>query len=961
MHKLSILLGFAGVLKVTDASNYGLSRHDEKKGRVHATSNVLDRGLRRPKLSMRVEATAVLDWALQPRKHSATTDPRYPTTAVSGIENAHPPLPAEERDTLRALYHSLRGPEWHIKDGWMGASDPCGSGDTIPDQWYGVECTAFEKSSLENSSLHVTGLELPHNHLVGKLPPLGSLQHLLHLDFSNPSSLEVLSGYGNVVGGTLDSLCGLGNLNTVLLAYNNITGSIPGCIQSLVNASVLELNFNYVEGTTPDGLCQLLNLEELHLRSNHLQGTVPACFGNALKELRVLDYSNLNADDSVGKQLLSGTLPASLCELEHLEKLQLQATQGLNGTIPDCLGTKQPHLHELSMEINQFYGSLPASLCQASALVYLIMFENALTGTVPSCLGSLDQLTDIELSINQFNGSIPEELCEASALEYLILEDIALTGTLPSCLGSLDQLTWLVLDSNQITGSMPEELCQASALKHLILSENFLTGTIPSCFGRLSELTVLDLSINPFHGPVPFELCQASALEDLFLVDDALTGTIPNCLATSFPLLEAMLLHNNDFSGAVPSEWALPSLISIMLSNNRKLSGSLPSSLFLQEFEPSATTNISTNSPNINLRSVVIEGTSVEGTLPAALCSASKMETLALSGNEITGSLPGCIVSLQKLQTLRISSNHLTGTLPRAINNLTSLSVLDLSANQIEGRLPAELGDISSKLGTMQLQLNRLSCDLSSSVLDWQASSANVSFNLLDGNLFGCGAKTSGAFFTLSIQGAAGLRNANEQAFDAYSCGNSNYVLPVVTIAALAVPIIVGLIFMFCRGWLALQWRVTLDCMRITSTPSNELDHADRQIRVLALGVMAAASVASSVTLSLSLHVAKSAFECEFMAAPTLANKRESNIRMLSIGVGAAGCMGLVLGLTPWWHCLVNKCRSCTTDDTDAFAENEPLSSLEEDTVGWSFNAERIAEAALQKPVETYVKRVSGC
>ena len=161
------------------------------------------------------------------------------------------------------------------------------------------------------------------------------------------------------MSGTLETLCGLGNLSTVVLTGNNITGSIPDCIQSLANATVLELDHNSIQGTTPDNICRLHNLEELHLRGNRLQGTVPECIGEELTALRVLDYSNFNADVSIGKQLLSGTLPASLCDLEHLETMQFQATQGLDGTLPDCLGAKQPQLKILAVETNQLYGSIP--------------------------------------------------------------------------------------------------------------------------------------------------------------------------------------------------------------------------------------------------------------------------------------------------------------------------------------------------------------------------------------------------------------------------------------------------------------------------------------------------------------------------------------------------------------------------------------------------------------------------
>ena len=1057
--KLALLLGIAAVVTATKAWNDSVSWYTAKKMRAHEVPERLHRRLHHLKQTPQAQSSTVLERAMQPTsKYSDTTVPRCLTAPASSSGIVPSSLPGKEHETLVALYHSLSGPQWRIKDNWMSSANPCGNG-TINNTWYGVECAIFANGASGNSSSHVTGLALPQNNLIGNLPPLRSLQHLLHLDFSNPDSYDV-SDFQNSVGGSLDALCDLGNLSTVLLAGNNLTGSIPNCIQSLANTTVLDLDYNAIQGTTPDELCRLRNLAELHLRGNRLQGTVPMCFGEKMAALRVLDYSNYNSDGSFGKQSLSGTLPISLCDLEHLESLLFQSTQGLNGTLPDCLGAKQPQLQtfsvdanqfhgliseelcdasaleyltfrdnaltgtvpsclgslsqltDLKLDRNQFHGPIPEELCQLSALKYLYLYENALTGTLPSCMGSLGQLIDFELAsnqfhgplpqelcqasalvflnlnfnalsgtvpsclgslsqligfglqANQFHGTVPEELCQASALEYLTIGENALTGTVSSCLGSLSQLAWLDLRTCQFHGPVPDELCHASTLKYLHLNENALTGTIPGCLGSLSQLTVLNLSTSQFHGPIPDELCQASALEFLFLFNNALTGTIPSCLAVSFPFVMSMLVHENNLAGALPSEWALPSLVNIILSNNPKLSGSLPPSLFLQQAASNATDS---SSSNVVLRTVVIEGTSIGGTLPRQMCAAPQLVTLAFSGNDLTGSLPYCISSLQNLQTLHASNNHLTGTLPEAINNMTSLTVLDLSFNKIRGRVPAGLGDISPNLDMMHLQLNQLSCNLPGSVLDWQASSAKVSFNLLDGNLFGCGASTFSGFITLSIQGASGLRNANEEAFDAYNCGNSVYVLPLMTIAFLALPVVVWLILHCFRGRLALQWRVALEWMVNPSTLVNELDHADRQIRDLALGTLAAITVAGSVALVLSLRVAESTYECEYMAAPTFANKRGSDIYTLSIGIGAAGCVGLVLGLAPWWCYLVMKFSSSahyyggnavqeplySLGGTVAIKKN-PMRPLEEDAEPWNFDAERFAEAIPQKPAESY-------
>jgi len=975
MRILSVLLGVTAVVvaATTERRINGVPRRAAKKWR---RPDKLHRKLHYSREFMMLERDP------QRSKHSITVPRKLTAAVASNSGNTPAPLPAQESKTLESLYQNLNGPEWHFKDGWMSTSNPCGSGGFVSDAWYGVECKTFDVGHSGNFSSHVTGLALPQNHLVGTLPRLDGLQHLLNVDFSSLGS-SVSQDFDNSVGGTLDALCGLDNLSTVQLTGNNLTGSIPDCIQRLANVKMLYLANNGIVGTMPDEICFLRSLEQVVLSKNALTGTVPSCLGT-LSQIIGLELESNQFHGPIPESLchasaleslylhqnaLTGTIPRCLGSLGHLEWLDLStnpfygsipeelcqlsalkelalAENALTGTVPSCLGNLRL-LIELGLYINQFHGPIPKELCHASALEILDLSENALTGTLPSCLGNLSHLAELDVDTNQIHGPITNELCYASALKLLILVANALTGTIPSCLENLSQLQGLELSTNQFRGPIPESLCHASTLKYLLLPENALTGTIPSCLGSLSELTELDLSMNAFDGSIPEELCQASLLELLILNGNFLTGSLPSYLTKSFTMLQVMLLHDNDLAGELPCEWSLPSLVSIILSNNPKISGSLPPSLFLQQDASNA--SVSTRISNDMLRAVVIEGTSIGGTLPAALCATPQLNTIALSGNKLTGSLPNCISSLQNLYTLRVSNNYLTGTLPETINNMTSLTVLDLSTNEIQGQVPAGLGDISPNLNTVHLQFNRLSCDLPASVLDWQASSANVSFSLLGGNLFGCGKDTFLGIFALSIQGAVGLRNANKQAFDAYSCGSADYVLPAMTVAILAVPVVVGVIVMAFRGRLALQWRFALEWAVNPSMLINELDHADRRLRAPAFEVVIAATVSGIVALVLSLVVTKSAFECEYMAAPTFANKGESNALILSIGIGASVCAGLVFGLVPWWYHLVMKLSSSTLDCGGIVVEkNKLLYSLDEDAEAWDYDAERIAEARPQ-------------
>ena len=74
------------------------------------------------------------------------------------------------------------------------------------------------------------------------------------------------------------------------------------------------------------------------------------------------------------------------------------------------------------------------------------------------------------------------------------------------------------------------------------------------------------------------------------------------------------------------------------------------------------------------------------------------MEELILSENALTGPIPdsfGAVgsVGLLFLRTLRINGNSLNGGLPELLVNLLSLEVLDVGDNQLTGFVPESIGN----------------------------------------------------------------------------------------------------------------------------------------------------------------------------------------------------------------------------------------------------------------------------
>uniref|UniRef100_K3ZPT6 Leucine-rich repeat-containing N-terminal plant-type domain-containing protein n=3 Tax=Setaria TaxID=4554 RepID=K3ZPT6_SETIT len=66
-----------------------------------------------------------------------------------------------------------------------------------------------------------------------------------------------------------------------------------------------------------------------------------------------------------------------------------------------------------------------------------MLFENNLTGSIPSSLGNLKSLMNLELQKNALSGAIPASLGNIKTLQFLRLNGNMLTGKLPQEILSL--------------------------------------------------------------------------------------------------------------------------------------------------------------------------------------------------------------------------------------------------------------------------------------------------------------------------------------------------------------------------------------------------------------------------------------------------------------------------------------------------------------------------------------------
>ncbi|KAL3652893.1 hypothetical protein CASFOL_002574 [Castilleja foliolosa] len=219
-----------------------------------------------------------------------------------------------------------------------------------------------------------------------------------------------------------------------------------------------------------------------------------------------------------------------------------------------------PYYNMLSSE------AIDSSLLELKYLSYLDLSGNSFRQSrIPSFLGSMKQLQNLNLSDAGFAGVVPYQLGNLSSLhtldlkgsdEYednLIVDDLMWAINLPSLeyldmsyanlnatkdiakvLGMLPSLVELRLSNcglNNTNLSLNTNYCKNSTLfinnlQHLDLSQNSLGENFSFCFlHNMTSLSFLDISRNNLFGSIPSFLGDLRALRVLNLGDNNLFGT----------------------------------------------------------------------------------------------------------------------------------------------------------------------------------------------------------------------------------------------------------------------------------------------------------------------------------------------------------------------------------------------------------------------------------------------------
>ena len=144
----------------------------------------------------------------------------------------------------------------------------------------------------------------------------------------------------------------------------------------------------------------------------------------------------------------------------------------------------------ISLQTLSLTGSLPTSIGSLVKLKNIDICCNSIGGTIPSSIGFLTAISDLSIGANKFVGTIPSTIGYMSSLTDMFFDTNHFTGKVPSTLGYLTNLRYLQIGQasgiNSLTGSLPTALCSIG-LTRLDMENTYLT-CYPSCLYSLSTL-----------------------------------------------------------------------------------------------------------------------------------------------------------------------------------------------------------------------------------------------------------------------------------------------------------------------------------------------------------------------------------------------------------------------------------------------------------------------------------------
>ncbi|XP_059630506.1 receptor-like protein EIX2 [Cornus florida] len=405
----------------------------------------------------------------------------------------------------------------------------------------------------------LVSLKLVLNSLQGELPDsIGILKNLQHLDLSDNSFWgSIPKSFGN-----------LSNLQELDISNNNMNGAIPESFGRLSNLIRLNLDNNSWEGVVTEvHLMNLISLEFLSIikadKNRSLVFNVAYEWLPPFK-LRYLELENC---------LVGPKFPVWLQVQNELTFVSLQNSGIVDTIAEEWFSRISSRLTYLDLSNNRIKGNLPNHL-EYPKVDYINLSNNQFEGSLPLWSSNASGLL---LNNNSFWGPIPSNIGELMPqLKVLYLFENRLSGTIPTSICKMQKLISLVLRTNQLSGELPQCWNVSSAFLYMDMANNNLSGEIPSSLGSLSSLRKLMLGYNNLHGKIPPSL-QNCSLVIIDIGGNNLSGNLSLWMVENVPALQILRLRSNLFSGDISQQWCKLTDLHILDLADNNISGVIPS------------------------------------------------------------------------------------------------------------------------------------------------------------------------------------------------------------------------------------------------------------------------------------------------------------------------------------------------------------------------------------------------
>ncbi|XP_027356602.1 probable leucine-rich repeat receptor-like serine/threonine-protein kinase At3g14840 isoform X2 [Abrus precatorius] len=209
-------------------------------------------------------------------------------------------------------------------------------------------------------------------------------------------------------------------------------------------------------------------------------------------------------------------------------------------------------------------------------VVSIVLKAQNLSGSVPTELGRLPFLQEIDLTLNYLNGTIPKQLATLNIVNISFYGN-RLTGPIPKELGNITTLKSLLLTSNNFTGELPATFARLTTLKHVRIGGNQFSGAIPNFIQSWINLEILVMQGSGLSGPIPSGISLLKNLTDLRITD--LNGSdSPFPQLDNMTNLKTLMLRSCNIIGALPESLGKLTTLQVLDLSYNKLTGPIPSS-----------------------------------------------------------------------------------------------------------------------------------------------------------------------------------------------------------------------------------------------------------------------------------------------------------------------------------------------------------------------------------------------